>query len=184
MQGLGAPQVLHDRRSVEQGNAVLAPIDAASEPFVRSLVWTDFRVAVALFVVAPFALLAASVAARVPREPDDRSKSAETVLRLMTSYWQASSLLLLTVALNIQEANFGVFAGLAPQAMIVVSLWWWTGRRGELAGVVRCDVALGPPRRNKAPRGTQNPRNRQFDYQTRILRGRFTPGRFVVEAVF
>ena len=95
----------------------LAPINAASEPFVRSLVWTDFRVAVALFVVAPFALLAASVAARVPRTPDDRSRSAETVLRLMTSYWQASSLLLLTVALNIQEANFGVFAGLAAQAI-------------------------------------------------------------------
>ena len=110
----------------------LAPINAASEPFVRSLVWTDFRVAVALFVVVPFALLAASVAARVPRTPDDRSRSAETVLRLMTSYWQASSLLLLTVALNIQEANFGVFAGLAAQAMIVVSLWWWSDLNEEL----------------------------------------------------
>ena len=110
----------------------LAPINAASEPFVRSLVWTDFRVAVALFVVVPFALLAASVAARVPRQPDDRSESAETVLRLMTSYWQASSLLLLTVALNIQEANFGVFAGLAAQAMIVVSLWWWSDLDEEL----------------------------------------------------
>ena len=110
----------------------LAPLNAASEPFVRSLVWTDFRVAVALFVVAPFALLAASVVARVPRTPDDRSKSAETVLRLMTSYWQASSLLLLTVALNIQEANLGVFCGLAAQAMIVVSLWWWSDLNEEL----------------------------------------------------
>ncbi len=110
----------------------LAPLNAASEPWIRSLVWTDFRVAVALFVVVPFALLAASVAARVPRTPDDRSKSAETVLRLMTSYWQASSLLLLTVALNIQEANFGVFCGLAAQAMIVVSLWWWSDLNEEL----------------------------------------------------
>ena len=110
----------------------LAPLNAASEPWIRSLVWTDFRVAVALFVVAPFALLAASVAARVPRQPDDRSKSAETVLRLMTSYWQASSLLLLTVALNIQEANLGVFCGLAAQFMIVVSLWWWSDLNDEL----------------------------------------------------
>ena len=86
----------------------------------------------ALFVVVPFALLAASVAARVPRAPDDRSTSAETVLRLMTSYWQASSLLLLTVALNIQEANLGVFCGLAAQAMIVVSLWWWSDLNEEL----------------------------------------------------
>ena len=110
----------------------LAPLNAASEPLIRSLVWTDFRVAVALFVVVPFALLAASVVARVPRTPDDRSKSAETVLRLMTSYWQASSLLLLTVALNIQEANLGVFCGLAAQAMIVVSLWWWSDLNEEL----------------------------------------------------
>ena len=110
----------------------LAPINAASEPFIRSLVWTDFRVAVALFVVVPFGMLAASVVARVPRTPDDRSKSAETVLRLMTSYWQASSLLLLTVALNIQEANLGVFCGLAAQAMIVVSLWWWSDLNEEL----------------------------------------------------
>ncbi|CAH0377551.1 unnamed protein product [Pelagomonas calceolata] len=110
----------------------LAPLNAASEPWIRSLVWTDFRVAVALFVVVPFGLLAASVAARVPRTPDDRSKSAETVLRLMTSYWQASSLLLLTVALNIQEANLGVFCGLAAQAMIVVSLWWWSDLNEEL----------------------------------------------------
>ena len=110
----------------------LAPLNAASEPWIRSLVWTDFRVAVALFVVVPFALLAASVVARVPRTPDDRSKSAETVLRLMTSYWQASSLLLLTVALNVQEANLGVFCGLAAQFMIVVSLWWWSDLNEEL----------------------------------------------------
>jgi hypothetical protein len=110
----------------------LAPLNAASEPWIRSLVWTDFRVAVALFVVVPFALLVASVVARVPRTPDERSSSAETVLRLMTSYWQASSLLLLTVALNVQEANFGVFCGLAAQAMIVVSLWWWSDLNEEL----------------------------------------------------
>jgi hypothetical protein len=111
----------------------LAPLNAASEPWIRSLVWTDFRVAVALFVVVPFALLAASVVARVPPAGrDERSPGAETVLRLMTSYWQASSLLLLTVALNIQEANFGVFAGLAAQAMIVVSLWWWSDLNEEL----------------------------------------------------
>jgi hypothetical protein len=134
---LHQPSVLLSLESLNllSPETTLAPINAASEPFIRSLVWTDFRVAVALFVVAPFALLAASVVARVPpaeSAPDERLSSAETVLRLMTSYWQASSLLLLTVALNIQEANFGVFAGLAAQAMIVVSLWWWSDLNEEL----------------------------------------------------
>ena len=36
----------------------LAPL---SEPWVQALVWDDFRIAVAFFVVAPLALLAASV---------------------------------------------------------------------------------------------------------------------------
>ena len=110
----------------------LAPL---SEPWVQALVWDDFRIAVAFFVVAPLALLAASVAARVPPAAgalDERSDSAETVLRLMTSYWQASSLLLLTVLLDIQEVKFCVVAGLAAQAMIFVSLWWWEDLNEEL----------------------------------------------------
>ena len=56
----------------------LAPLNAASEPFIRSLVWTDFRVAVALFVVTPFALLAASVAARVPTRDERSPNPVET----------------------------------------------------------------------------------------------------------
>eukprot|EP00536_Pseudo-nitzschia_multiseries_P005116 jgi/Psemu1/11786/gm1.11786_g len=123
---------------------VLAPLNGASEQWVRSLVWTDFRVAVAFFVVAPLFLLSWAVLARFPppsinaenaEKEDKRSFIAETVLRYMTSYWQASSLLLLTVALNIQESNLGVFAGLFAQAMIVVSLWWWKDLNGELSEV-------------------------------------------------
>ena len=111
----------------------LAPLNVATEPWVRSLVWTDFRVAVSFFVVAPFAVLAWSVAARWPVDADaDRSPTAEVVLRYMTSYWQASSLLLLTVCLNIQESPAGVAAGLAAQAMICASLWWWRDLNDEL----------------------------------------------------
>ena len=50
----------------------------------------------------------------------------------MTSYWQASSLLLITVALNIQEDPLGVPTGLIAQAMIIVSLWWWKDLNGEM----------------------------------------------------
>lgn len=124
----------------------LSPLNAASEPWVRSLVWGDFKVAVAFFVVAPLALLAWAVVARIPTSGhEDKDKSdgrggtdasppiAETVLRYMTSYWQASSLLLLTVALDIQEQNACVVAGLLAQAMIVTSLWWWEDLNEELA---------------------------------------------------
>lgn len=117
---------------------ILPPLNEASESWVRALVWTDFRIAVAFFVVVPLVLLSWAIVERVPSSGDDngvdsRSPVAETVLRYMTSYWQASSLLLLTVALNIQESNLGVFAGLFAQAMIVVGLWWWDDLNEELA---------------------------------------------------
>jgi len=113
----------------------LAPLNEASEMWVRDLVWSDFRVAVALFVAVPLVLLSWAILERLPNDTnvkDDRSPIAETVLRLMTSYWQASSLLLLTVALNVLESNAGVFAGLFAQAMIFVSLWWWEDLNQEL----------------------------------------------------
>lgn len=50
----------------------------------------------------------------------------------MTSYWQASSLLLLTLTLDIQESTICVVIGLLAQAMIVASLWWWEDLNGEL----------------------------------------------------
>ena len=83
----------------------LAPLNAATEPWVRAVVWTDFRVAVALFVAAPFALLTASVVACRPG--GGRSKGDEASLRYMTSYWQASSLLLITVLFNVEAAPIG-----------------------------------------------------------------------------
>lgn len=127
-------------------DTALAPLNDASAAWVRHLVWTDFRVAVAFFVAVPLALLVWSIALRVPRsaaaddgdaddrrDGDPRSPAAETVLRLMTSYWQASSLLLLTVMLNVQESNLGVFTGLLAQAMIVLSLYWWEDLNRELS---------------------------------------------------
>lgn len=133
-------------------DTVLPPINAASEAWVRSLVWFDFKVAVAFFVVAPLILLSWAVVARIPPNNKNGNESidklektkttvssqssppiAETVLRYMTSYWQASSLLLLTLTLDIQENTICVVVGLLAQAMIVASLWWWEDLNEELA---------------------------------------------------
>jgi len=123
---------------------VLAPLNTASEPWVRSLVWLDFKVAVAFFVVAPLILLFWAVLARIPPNENNEVNNSvninssvsppisETILRYMTSYWQASSLLLLTLTLDIQEETVCVVVGLLAQAMIVVSLWWWEDLNKEL----------------------------------------------------
>ena len=115
--------------------AWLAPLNPETAPWIRSLVWWDFRLAVTLFVVVPLALLGWSIArCRPPILGGDatRAPAAETSLRLLTSYWQASSLLLLTVGFNIQQSPVGVVTGLAAQAMILVSLWWWSDLTEEM----------------------------------------------------
>lgn len=114
--------------------ALLEPLNAATEPWVRTVVWTDFRLAVSLFVVAPFALLSwAAYSCRPPALGSSRRpETAEVALRYMTSYWQASSLLLITVAFNIQESPLGVPTGLVAQAMILASLWWWSDLNREI----------------------------------------------------
>ena len=59
---------------------VLEPLNAATEPWVRAIVWTDFRTAVTLFVAVPFALLGWSAyACRPPGQT--RSPTAEAALR-------------------------------------------------------------------------------------------------------
>ena len=109
----------------------LEPLNAATKPWLGTIVWTDFRLAVTLFVVVPFALLGWSVySCRPPSQT--RSPTAEATLRCITSYWQASFLLLITVALNIQGNPLGVPTGLVAQAMILVSLWWWADLSDEL----------------------------------------------------
>lgn len=122
---------------LQHPEASLAPLNVDSESWIRSLVWTDFRIAVAFFVLSPLLLLGWAIALRIPSNSggellDTRSPAAETVLRLLTGYWQASSLLLLTVLWNIGESNWGVLTGLVAQAMIVVSLVWWEDLNDEI----------------------------------------------------
>ena len=110
--------------SVLSPETSLAPLCAATPEWLRSIVWNDFRIAVAFFVVAPLALLASSVYACRPG--GGRSRGSEAALRCMTSYWQASSLLLITVLFAVEEAPAEAVTGLVAQAMIAASLWWWT----------------------------------------------------------
>ena len=113
----------------------LAPINPETAPWLRSLVWWDFRVAVSLFVAAPLVLLGWSVAQCRPLAlggDATRDPAAETALRMLTSYWQASALLLLTIGFDIQQSPVCFVTGLAAQAMILVSLWWWSDLTEEM----------------------------------------------------
>ena len=111
--------------------ATLAPLNTATEGWLREVVWLDFRLAVLLFVLTPLVLLGWRAVGCRPGALRDTLSDA--VLRVITGYWQASSLLLITVLLNIEASPLGVAAGLAAQGMILVSLWWWKDLGDDVA---------------------------------------------------
>lgn len=57
----------------------------------------------------------------------------DEVLRVIVGYWQASSMLLITVLLNIAGLPIGATTGLVAQVMIPVSLWFWSDLNERIA---------------------------------------------------
>lgn len=110
---------------------LVAPINPDTPEWLRSVVWTDFRLAVAFFVVSPLVLLIWSAIQCRPGKPN--ALAADAVLRIISGYWQASSLLLITVLLNIGTSPIGVVTGAVAQLMIWISLNWWESLNEEAA---------------------------------------------------
>lgn len=104
---------------------LFAPLAPGEEAWVRALVWGDFRVAVALFVVSPMVLFLWSFWGRA---------ESDAVKRILVGYWQGSSLLMLTVFLNIAEVPVASFMGLFVQGVIAGSLLWWKDLLEEVEG--------------------------------------------------
>lgn len=75
-----------------------------------ALIRADFLFAVALMVVAPLVLLAAS--AHVP-----------PVRTRLLVYWRTASLFLITTLLWAAEVDLGFFAGYAARALVPLALW-------------------------------------------------------------
>mmetsp|Transcript_3236 Transcript_3236/g.9882 ORF Transcript_3236/g.9882 Transcript_3236/m.9882 type:complete len:288 (-) Transcript_3236:78-941(-) len=90
------------------------PLNSQAPEWLRYIVWIDFRLAVILFVGYPLWLFISSF-----------SEENDALKRVMVGYWQASSLLMLTVFLNIGAEPIGTFTGLFVQIMIPFTLWWW-----------------------------------------------------------
>jgi hypothetical protein len=112
---------------ISVGDALFGPLfdalNPATDVLTRVVVWANFRVAVALFVIAPLALFFWSFA---------KGGTEDAVKRVLIGYWQASSLLMLTVFLNIANLPSAAFTGLFVQCMIPVSLMWWDDLMQEI----------------------------------------------------
>ncbi len=92
-----------------------------SSALLKSLVWTDYRLAVVFTVLFPLALLVWSLLAR-----------AEVLQQLLVIYWKVSSLLAITVYLMIAGLPFSFLTAVMARVMMPMSLWFWADLNEEI----------------------------------------------------
>ncbi|HEY9814738.1 MAG TPA: DUF3177 family protein [Candidatus Obscuribacterales bacterium] len=102
-----------------------------TDELLRSLVWTDYRLAVLFAVLVPLILL---VWAAV--------KKAEAIQRLLVIYWRVSSLLAITVYLMIGGLPLSFISALAARILIPVGLWFWADLNEEIDDQRRTPIKL------------------------------------------
>ena len=98
---------------------------------LRSIVWTDYRLAVVFTVICPLLLL---VWATIQR--------ASIQQQLLLIYWKVSSLLAITVYLMIGGFSIGFIAALMARILIPVSLWYWADLNEEIREQPRSPLKL------------------------------------------
>lgn len=94
---------------------------------LRSLVWTDYRLAVLFAVIIPLILLIWAFVQKV-----------DSIVRLMIIYWRVSSLLAITVYIMIAGWPIAFISGWFARLLIPIALWFWVD--------VNEDIADQPPR--------------------------------------
>lgn len=92
-----------------------------SPALLRSLVWTDYRLAVLFTVVLPLILLIWSFVQRT-----------EALQRLLIIYWRVASLMVITVYLLIGNLPIAFITGILAKILIPVGLWFWVDLNEEI----------------------------------------------------
>jgi hypothetical protein len=88
---------------------------------LRSLVWTDYRLAVLFCVLCPLALMVWAI-----------RKNAKPITHLLIIYWRVSSLLAISVYLLLDQNRVGFMVGFAALILIPLSLWFWVDINEEI----------------------------------------------------
>ncbi|MEM6448907.1 MAG: DUF3177 family protein [Cyanobacteria bacterium P01_D01_bin.105] len=103
-------------------DSALAFIPTLTNPAsVRSLVWTDYRLALLFAVFIPLTILIWSWV-----------QKSEAISLLMTIYWRVASLLAITVYLMIGGWGFSFITSLLAKVLIPISVWFWADLNEEI----------------------------------------------------
>jgi hypothetical protein len=92
------------------------------ETLLRSLVWTDYRLAVLFTVLLPLGII---IWAAVQR--------SEAIVRLLIIYWRVASLLLITVYLLMPGWGIGYVTGFVARLLVPLALWFWEDLNEDIA---------------------------------------------------
>ncbi len=84
------------------------------EAILRSLVWTDYRLALFFTVFIPLILLIWAFV-----------QKADSMLRLMIIYWRVASLLAITIYILIAAWPIGFVCSFCARILIPIALWFW-----------------------------------------------------------
>ncbi len=84
------------------------------DEILRSLVWTDYRIAVLFLVIIPLILLIWAFV-----------KKVDSMVRLLIIYWRVASLLAITVYIFIAGMPIGFVSGWFALILIPIALWFW-----------------------------------------------------------
>jgi len=95
---------------------------AVESPWLQSLVWTDYRLAVIFTVVIPLVILIWAFV-----------QKAEAMQRLMITYWRVASLLIITLYLTIAALPISFLASIMARVLIPISLWFWVDLNEEIS---------------------------------------------------
>jgi hypothetical protein len=102
-----------------------------TDELLRSLVWTDYRLAVLFAVIMPLILLLWTTI-----------KKAEAMQRLLIIYWRVSSLLAITVYLMIGGLPLSFISALGARVLIPIGLWFWADLNEEIDDQRRTPLKL------------------------------------------
>ena len=94
------------------------------ETWLRTLVWTDYRLAVLFTVIMPIILLIWAIV-----------RKYEAMSRLLIIYWRVASLLMITVYLMIPGWSISFLTGLSARILIPISLWFWADLNDEIKDI-------------------------------------------------
>lgn len=92
-----------------------------AEPWFKSLVWTDYRVAILFAVIIPLILLVWAF-----------TEKSDAIQRLLVIYWRVASLMAITVYLMIAELPLSFVAGPLACLLVAICLWFWVDLNEEI----------------------------------------------------